>query len=439
MPKAGHLADGYCQNQPHGTCDLGQFAQDIGFDTGTHRHRRAGHSPSYSQRTHRKRYLLARASIGIHVGIDKNSCETVTVIPMHTPIKAEHRFDLSVFDQMHHAAYSTTQADNQLNVVLAMPLHQIVEDEHQPRTDFNDDDWAHFVGDIKKHGVRNPIHIRPASISGTHQIINGARRYRASVEAGLETIPCLIQTDAIRFDQYAQILDNIKHQAMTAMDIALFIKKRLAAGDSKSQIAEQLCVNNNYITHHLALTEMSVIVKNAYLAGKVRGAQLIYRLNKLYDESPVLAENLISHHDEISHALILQARKSLATEADALPRQNQHQAEVKDAVSRVSNTHHGHQEDNDLVPASLVVAKELPYHNPDHEAPAKTPLTSPNRIKKPLLLAHDQNNQACVVLLHTRPTTAGLIWIKLEDTGEKLEVIATQIKLNLLTEAQGVE
>ena len=256
------------------------------------------------------------------------------------------------------------------------------------------------------------------------------------MEAGLNTIPCLIQTDAIRFDEYAQLLDNIKNQAMTPMDIALFIKKRLAAGDSKSVIAAHLSVNNNYITHHLALTEMSAIVQNAYIAGKVKGAQLIYRLNKLYDESPALAESMINDHEEMTNALILQARKSLEVHGDNVLIQDKHKAEVVHVLYD-SPSDNDNPEVCDHAPELSGSAVVLPYHNPDNEEPATNRLTDPNKIKKPLLLASYRSNQACVVLLHERPTQTGFIWIKLEDTGEKIEVHAEQIKLSFLTEARG--
>lgn len=361
------------------------------------------------------------------------------VNPMNTAIKPKQSFNLSAFDKLGNVAFGATKPDNQLNVVLAIKLSQIIEDENQPRTDFNDDEWEHFVNDIKKHGVRNPIHIRPATEGGIHQIINGARRYRASVDAGLDMIPCLIQTDAIRFDDYAQILDNIKNQAMTPMDIALFIKKRMAAGDSKGKIAEQLSEKASYITFHLALTEMSAIVQNAYAAGKVKGAQLIYQLNKLYDESPELAEIIINNNDEITNALIIQARKSLKVHAKDGLIQSQSEAEVLRVLYDLPTTDNDNQEAIGHAPEPSAIAIVLPYHNPGNEESVNTRLTDPNKIKKPLLLAYYLGNQACVVLLHERPTETGFIWIKLEDTGEKLEVIAEQIKLNILTEARGME
>ena len=40
-------------------------------------------------------------------------------------------------------------------------------------------------------------------------------------------------------------------------------------------------------------------------------------------------------------------------------------------------------------------------------------------------------------MLHERPTEAGFVWIKLEDIGETIEVLAEQVKLSILTEMQG--
>ena len=85
-----------------------------------------------------------------------------------------------------------------------------------------------------------------------------------------------------------------------------------------------------------------------------------------------------------------------------------------------------------------------PYHNPANEelsTDKRTDLikTEPSKIKKPLLLGFYQDHQPCMILLHHKPTTAGFIHIKLELTGECLEVPTEGIKLNLLTEALGKE
>jgi ParB family chromosome partitioning protein len=371
---------------------------------------------------------------------------------LNTANTKKKTFDLGAFDNVD--AFNLNPAltpENQLNVVLAIPLNKIIEDENQPRKDFNDNNWDNFVADIKKNQVRNPIHVRPA-VNGIYKIINGARRYRGSLKAGLSTIPCIIQEDEVRFDDYAQVLDNITNEEIPPMDIALFIQKRIAAGDSKSYIAEQLSENSSYITVHLALTEMPSVVENAYNSGKVNGARLIYQLNKLYAENPAVAESIINSNDEITNSLIIQARKSLVDSKDNLPEITA-DLTISEPPDSTENTQHNtdninefndadsndSSQDEGVKPDTPVTVKRIPFHNPDNEEPPSAKLSDPNKIKKPLLLAHYQSNQACVVMLHERPTETGFIWIKLEDTGEKIEVLADTIKLNLLTEAQGRE
>ena len=340
---------------------------------------------------------------------------------MNAATKLKTSFDLSAFDQLAHGAFGTNKTpkpDNQLNVVLAIPLSQIIEDAHQPRKNFHDEHWQDFVSDIKRRGVQTPIHVRPA-VDGIYTIIHGARRYRAALEAELSTIAAIVQQDAMVFDDYSQVLENTKRANMAAMDIALFIKKRIAAGDSKGKIAEQLSESASYISFHLALTEMPVLIETAYKAGKVKGAQLVYQLNKLYDASPTLTESIINQHDEITNALILQARKSLEADASS-------ESALK-------------QSDGDNAATPLVTTQTLPYFDPRNKEPASAKLENPSKIKKPLLLAYYQGDQSCVVMLHERPTAAGFVWIKLDDTGETIEVLAEQVKLSVLTEAQGRE
>ena len=332
-------------------------------------------------------------------------------------------FNLEMLDAVkRETTVATAIPDNQISVVLAISLNQIIEDENQPRKDFNDENWQDFVSDIKRRGVQTPIHVRPA-VNGNYIIIHGARRYRASLEAGLSKIAAIIETNASAFDDYSQVLENTKRANMAAMDIAQFIQKRIAAGDSKSSIAEKLSENANYVTYHLALLDMPEMIAEAYSQGKIKGAQLIYRLINLYKDAPVLAESLINSNEEVTNALILKARKAESN------------TDTKNASQHVDITDTAH---------ASIVAQNLPYHSPANEERPTAKLidptkTEPSKIKKPLLLGFYQDHQPCMVLLHQKPSTAGFIHIKLELTGECLEVPAEAIKLNLLTEAIGKE
>ncbi len=63
-------------------------------------------------------------------------------------------FNLEMLDAVKREATPPSAIpSNQIGAILAIPLKQIIEDEHQPRKDFNHGNWQDFVSDIKRRGV----------------------------------------------------------------------------------------------------------------------------------------------------------------------------------------------------------------------------------------------------------------------------------------------
>ena len=143
-------------------------------------------------------------------------------------------FDLSQFDKT-----PVFVPDNQIGIVLSLPLACVIEDPTQPRTEFDADELTKLSEDIARRGVQAPIAVRPP-VEGRYQIIHGARRFRASGMAGLLSIPAIVQVDEVAFDDYSQVLENTQRDNLTPLDIARFIQKRKALGESNSQIARNL-------------------------------------------------------------------------------------------------------------------------------------------------------------------------------------------------------
>jgi ParB family chromosome partitioning protein len=69
------------------------------------------------------------------------------------------------------------------------------------------------------------------------------------------------------------------------MEMARFIRKRMEAGDRRTQIAARLGYKKSYVTEHLALLESPVCVEKAYASG-VSSARTLYDLRRLHDEFP---------------------------------------------------------------------------------------------------------------------------------------------------------
>lgn len=74
-----------------------------------------------------------------------------------------------------------------------LPLNIVQPDKDQPRKTFKN--IGSLAKSIKENGVIQPIIVTTKKDDGLHYIIAGERRYLASKEAGLTTIPCIVRQD----------------------------------------------------------------------------------------------------------------------------------------------------------------------------------------------------------------------------------------------------
>ena len=179
-------------------------------------------------------------------------------------------------------------------------VNLIIEDIHQPRKEFNQDTLRELTETVKLRGVKSPISVRPnPDKPGTYIINHGARRYRASINAGLKTIPAFIDTD---YSEADQVIENLQRDNLTSREIADFIGRQLAAGKTKSDIARQLGKTNPYITTHAALLDLPDPIDEVYRSGRCTDVTAIYDLTRYYKVSKEEVINWIniSAPEEIS-------------------------------------------------------------------------------------------------------------------------------------------
>lgn len=166
---------------------------------------------------------------------------------------------------------------------LMLSLDLISRDTNQPRKYFDDEKLKELAESIRAIGVVQPISVRPDPNAPGRYIINyGERRFLASLIAGLVNIPVFVHKAP---DDYTQVAENLHRADLSPMEIAVFIKRRLDAGEKKYEIAEKLGYKNGYVTEHLALLEAPPCVEMAYANGAT-SARTLYDLRRLHDEYP---------------------------------------------------------------------------------------------------------------------------------------------------------
>ena len=318
-------------------------------------------------------------------------------------------FDLSQFEKAPVFA-----PDNQIGIVLSLNLDKVIEDPTQPRTEFDAEELTKLSEDIARRGVQAPIAVRPA-VDGIYQIIHGARRFRASGMAGLLTIPAIVQADEVAFDDYSQVLENTQRDNLTALDIARFIQKRKALGETNSQIARNLSEKPEWVTYHLALIDMPPEIQLAYDAGQVTGAKATYELRKLYGKDPDAVKELIASGEEIT------------------------QVRIREVVAPVRAVHTIQAETtvNTSDPESPAMAIEKMAAVLDMNVPVVAAVDqsySPKSLTVPSVIGIYQGAPV-QVLFQLKPSKPGVVWIRSPEAEAQREVLADQITLSRIEEA----
>ncbi|WP_373987796.1 ParB/RepB/Spo0J family partition protein [Duganella sp. BuS-21] len=194
-------------------------------------------------------------------------------------------------------------------VSLAVPpmarITMFEEDPAQPRIEFADDaQFAAFAADIAARGVLQPIVVRRQE-DGRLRIRFGARRYRAALRAGLETLPYVETEDERQLDDYSQVAENQYHLRLQPLELGRFVLRKLAAGETRRAVAAKLHIDPSAVTHLLALAhEPPPLLLELYHGHRCRAPYTLYLLRKLIRRNAALVEQIVAEAAVVDLALI---------------------------------------------------------------------------------------------------------------------------------------
>lgn len=139
-----------------------------------------------------------------------------------------------------------------------LPLVKLTADPEQPRKFFDEQALVELQASIASHGVLQPILVREGD--GVFIIVSGERRYQASKNAGLETIPAII-TDGEPAE--ISIIENLLRENLTAIEEAEGIEKLRSLHDyGLSDLSKVLGKAESTLSGILSLNRLPVEVKD---------------------------------------------------------------------------------------------------------------------------------------------------------------------------------
>ncbi|WP_169166833.1 ParB/RepB/Spo0J family partition protein [Cellulomonas taurus] len=148
----------------------------------------------------------------------------------------------------------------------ALPVASIRPNPQQPRTVFDEEALAELVGSIQEVGVLQPVVVRP--VGDGYELIMGERRWRATQEAGLDTIPAIIRDtedgDLLR----DALLENLHRSQLNALEEAAAYQQLLDDfGCTHEELAARIHRSRPQISNTLRLLRLPPLVQRRVAAG----------------------------------------------------------------------------------------------------------------------------------------------------------------------------
>ena len=175
-----------------------------------------------------------------------------------------------------------------------LALSIVTPDVNQPRKLFKN--INSLADSIKENGVIQPIIVTPKKADGMHYIIAGERRYLASKQAGLTTIPCIVrdeETDASIL--LLQLLENDQREGVSPFEEADALRQLIDNMNiKKTEIAKVLGRDASWISMRLKIADAKPNIRDLADKGVIEDVRTLYELKKFSEEMPEGADEFVS-------------------------------------------------------------------------------------------------------------------------------------------------
>jgi ParB family chromosome partitioning protein len=148
-----------------------------------------------------------------------------------------------------------------------LPVTQIRPNRAQPRQVFDEDAMAELVHSVREIGLLQPVVVRRTG-DDEYELVMGERRWRATQEAGLTTIPAIVRetddTDMLR----DALLENLHRSQLNPLEEAAAYQQLLEDfACTHEELATRIGRSRPQISNTLRLLRLSPAVQRRVAAG----------------------------------------------------------------------------------------------------------------------------------------------------------------------------
>jgi len=154
------------------------------------------------------------------------------------------------------------------DAVTMVPIHLIQPNPFQPRQDFRDDELEVLAASIKRHGVLQPVILRPKEDG--YELVAGERRWRAAMRAGLTEIPSIIRPCSDEEMLALALIENLQREDLNPLEEALAYQTLMQRfGFTQEEIAERVGKSRAAVANTLRLLQLPEPIRRALRDGTI--------------------------------------------------------------------------------------------------------------------------------------------------------------------------
>jgi len=173
-------------------------------------------------------------------------------------------------------------------------LSRIEANPEQPRSVFDEEALEELATSIKTLGLVQPITLREIR-TDRYQIISGERRYRASIMAGLTSVPAYIKKASDENIMEMALIENIQREDLNPIEIALAFQTLIDTHNlTQEKLSERIGKKRATIANFLRLLKLPAEIQMGLKDKKINmgHAKALLSLENVSDQKTIY-ENII--------------------------------------------------------------------------------------------------------------------------------------------------
>jgi ParB family transcriptional regulator, chromosome partitioning protein len=192
-----------------------------------------------------------------------------------------------------------------LTTAKEIQLDRIVPDPTQPRRNFDEHRMQELVASIAAEGVLQPIVVRYDESDDIYVIVHGERRWRASRQARIRTIPAIVRDVPEDRRLIHQLMENIVREDLNALDRAAALRAlKLQLHDASwEEVADAVAIKRSRLFQLLGTEKLPASIQTDIREGRLsekqsRALQGLPEAAQLALRDAIIAEGLTADESQ---------------------------------------------------------------------------------------------------------------------------------------------